>query len=510
MTTTTLNTAHLQGLLQSSPVLLPLVNKVWQYDVNTLVVSFQIDGHAASIDIATDPMTGTVTGTVLGREPQMQKHLRNALVGKARLMVDTAERHILGTWSMAEAKSIPQTVAAWIDWLQQEGATSPSEYCPTLPLPLGHTSVYWWDKRSNFGDAVGPWLVERMTGLAPVNARNTKIPNRPLFTVGSIIGQLSRNSADIWGSGLIAPLEDARLQKLRGLTDITVHAVRGKATRKELIEKLGWSVPEVYGDPALLLPRYLAPEPGQASAGKISVVPHYVHAKYFKAVAGDDLHVVDVKQGLETVVHEIAASRICVSTSLHGVIVAQAYGVPWVWLRIHDHKLGGDQFKFDDFFSTLDAEAVASSDVSGADVAGLDFRRLANQASLPPLTISLEDLAEALPLPWTTPRSAAWAPPAVGSVPSARLREFAASQRSRLRRAARLVRHPRRGVTALGQRLRRRTPASNEVQTTPDGTERALDAMARELRKQNKLLQEIREALTTSERPNRPDSGDHR
>lgn len=510
MTTTTSNAVNLQGLLQSSPVMLPLISKVWRYDANTLVVSFDIHGQAASIDLVIDSTDDTVTGSVLGRDPQMQRHLRNGLVGKARLVVDSSERHILGTWPICEAKAIPPKIAAWISWLQHEGASSPGEYAPSLPLPTGHTSVYWWDKRSNFGDAVGPWLIERMTGLSPVNARNTNISNRPLFTVGSIIGQLTRDAADIWGSGLIAPLEGARLEKLSGLSDIKVHAVRGTATREELISKLGWSVPEVYGDPALLLPRFLTPEHGQPSEGKISVVPHYVHAKYFKSVTGKDLHVVDVKQGLETVVSEIAASRICVSTSLHGVIVAQAYNVPWVWLRIHDHKLGGDQFKFDDFFSTLDADAVASSDVSGADAGALDFGNLAEGASLPRLTISLDALAEALPLPPSTSRSTPWAPPAVVSPAAARLTEFAATQKARLRKAGKLALHPPRGAASLTRRFGRRVGRPSAVNSSPDGTEEALKAVARELRKQNRMLREIREALTTTEGAKRAGTDDHR
>lgn len=508
MINTPLNAAHLQSLLRSSPVLLPLVKKIWEYNANTLVVSFDISGQAASIDLAIAPSGQTVSGSVLGRDPQMQRQLRNCLVGKARLVIDSSERHLLGSWSVLETKPMIKEIAAWIHWLQQEGATSPSEYAPSLPLPPGHASLYWWDKRSNFGDAVGPWLIEQMTDLTPTNARNTKIPNRPLLTVGSIIGQLPRDGADIWGSGLIAPLEGTRLENLSKFSDIKVHAVRGRATRDELISKLGWNVPQVYGDPALLLPRFLVPEGNQPTEDKISVVPHYVHAKYFKTVSGESLHVVDVRQGLETVVNEIASSRVCISTSLHGVIIAQAYNVPWVWLRIHDHKLGGDQFKFNDFFSTLDSDAVAEVTISGADLRTQDFTKLTRNATLPRLNISLDALAAALPLPQSASHSTPWAPPALAFPATEQLARLISAQRTRLRKAKALVLHPRRGVVAVTRRLKHRRSGKETSRDAVYSQEPELTSMARELRKQNQMLREIHEVVTTFEGKRRLGTGD--
>lgn len=508
MIRTPLNSAQLKTLLRSSPVLSPLVTRIWQYNANTLVVSFEICGQTASIDLVICPSGQTVSGSVLGRDSQMQRQLRNCLVGKARLIVDSSERHLLGTWSARYSEPLIREIAAWVHWLQQEGKTSPGEYAPFLPLPAGHTSVYWWDKRSNFGDAVGPWLIEQMTGLTPTNARNTKISNPPLLTVGSIIGQLPRDGADIWGSGLISPLEGARLEKLSKFSKVNVHAVRGKATRDELVTKLGWNVPEVYGDPALLLPRFLAPEGGQPSENKISLVPHYVHAKYFKTIRDDNTHIVDVKQGLEAVVNEIASSRACISTSLHGVIIAQAYNVPWVWLRVHDHKLGGDQFKFNDFFSTLDSGAVAEASISSTDVSTQDFNKLGKNAVLPRLNISLDTLAAALPLPQSTSRSTPWAPPILHSKTPKPLAILVAAQRVGLGKAKILLFQPRGVIRVVTRRLRQTASQKKRSRWASDRREPDMTSMAQEIRQQTKILQEIREALITSKARRQLDNED--
>jgi len=87
-----------------------------------------------------------------------------------------------------------------------------------------------------------------------------------------------------------------------------------------------------------------------------------------------------------------------VSSSLHGLIVAQAYGVPWVWLDVIDHQLGGKDFKFEDFFSCLDREAVSRIQVSASELANIDLAALGAKATLPALQIDLSLLRDAFPV----------------------------------------------------------------------------------------------------------------
>ena len=80
---------------------------------------------------------------------------------------------------------------------------------------------------------------------------------------------------------------------------------------------------------------------------------------------------------------QIATSRAVVSTSLHGLIVAQAYGVPWVWLNIIDSQLVGNNFKFDDFFSTLEKTQVSRVDVKADQIRDIALDDVAAKATLP-------------------------------------------------------------------------------------------------------------------------------
>ena len=357
-----------------------------------LELQFQTGEHAFTLRVQQAGSRAELSVTAEAEESR--RVLRNALVGRFPLVQDEGERHLLGgaaalsadLLAAAEARirDISETVAAALDASRPGG-----------DVPPGFLNLLWWDERPNFGDAVGPWLAGHLSGLRPVNGRNRRLGTPALATAGSIAGWLEQNGSQIWGSGLMGPLEGESLARLKSLADVRVHAVRGRNTRAELQRKTGWNVPEVYGDPALLLPRFL--EADSAAGGRIAVVPHLDHRRSLESAAGPGITLVDVREGVETVVRQISGAQVCVSSSLHGIIVAQAFGVPWVWLRIRDQVISGDRYKFEDFFTTLDAGAVSACDVPAAALGPALIEDLASRASLPELTIGLVPLLESFP-----------------------------------------------------------------------------------------------------------------
>lgn len=485
-----LNLSQLEDLLRTSSFLGSMVKRVWRYDDRTVVVSFDIAGRAASIDLTLDD--GIVTGSVLGRNADLKRHLRNTLVGKAELIIDSTERHLIGSWTGPGSHAILQAVIDWVHWLTSQPKNAPTEFNSQRRMPHDHVGAFWWDNRSNFGDAVGPWLVERITGKSPVNSRRVKHEGPTMLAVGSIIGHLDRDHANLWGTGLMGALSEDRIKRLRGYGDVKVHAVRGRHTAQELRSSLGWEVPDVYGDPALLLPRFYSPRRSAASAGSVAVVAHYAHTKHFPASAPDGVHMVDVAQGLERVVDEIASADSVISTSLHGIIVAQAYGVPWVWLRVDDHQLGGDQFKFNDFFSTLSTHEPARRDVTKDQVKALDFVSLAREAVLPVLSISLDDLLTAFPLAEGGAVPRPWQPPRV-NVRAVELKNRVISM-SNVQRLKDLAVTYRNSVRPGVQQPSARTELPASADTA--GIEKALKGILKELQTQRRTLEAIRIAAT--------------
>ncbi|GAA1808167.1 polysaccharide pyruvyl transferase family protein [Nesterenkonia flava] len=354
---------------------------------------------------------GAVTLNFKGHDKATRQALRRILLGAARLAPTPAERHEVITFDAGTSpRVIMKSLSAWLQSVQNEaqmrhdlarGAQKPSS---------DDVFGFWADVRSNFGDQIGPWLVQELTGKRIINSRYSKQDHgRMLATVGSIIQMLptsATSAADIWGTGLMRKPSAEELEGLKKLQDVTVHAVRGKLTRELLIEHLGWDVPEVYGDPALLFPRFFTPDRDPALAEKVAFVPHFKHIEHhfanaaeFQEALGERAHVVDVHADLRDVITQIASARACVSSSLHGIIIAQAYGVPWVWLYAPDKNIGGNRFKFDDFFSTLtDPENVATHSAPVDEFPALDFTALAEQATLPATEIDLDALQQAFPL----------------------------------------------------------------------------------------------------------------
>lgn len=366
-------------------------------------ITWHITTEVGEVDLVARLSGSNLRLECASEDALVARSLRAMLVTKAALVAEPEEHHVLTDISAASRGAARELMRHAMYWAEAVTSMAHREQ----EIHRGSTSLQnvvaqgiWYDRRPNFGDAVGPWLVTALTGKDVVNVRRTretptKARGRATLLVGSIIQMINRNNVDIWGSGLMRALSVEQVTAFSRLKNIRVRAVRGRLTAAELREKLGWEVPEIYGDPALLLPRHF---PVTSRGEHIAVVPHLKHRAAMRELANDRLVVSDVREDLETVVAQIASAQACISTSLHGIIVAQAYGVPWVWLNLTDSPVDGRDFKFDDFFTTIDAAAVSRLDVPLSEVTRLDFIELAQQTTLPDLRTDLDRLEAALPV----------------------------------------------------------------------------------------------------------------
>lgn len=205
----------------------------------------------------------------------------------------------------------------------------------------------------NLGDALNLPLVGALSGMrvqsVPYETRDHFL-DRTLYAVsGSVLGWARRNTV-VWGAGLVShssrPKEAPR----------SIHAVRGPLSRRRLLE-VGLDCPEVYGDPALLLPRLYRPRPrgpGRLGGpGGIALVPNHIDREAPAVLAARDrgLRVIDVHAPILDVIDAICSSDFVLASSLHALIVADAYGIPSHWVKISDRILGGT-FKFADYYAS--------------------------------------------------------------------------------------------------------------------------------------------------------------
>lgn len=204
-----------------------------------------------------------------------------------------------------------------------------------------------WD---NFGDALVPLLIEKISGKkvkwAPTDEKSNKIIKKAkvYLAIGSILEQAGPNNI-VWGSGIMH--STSKLKKS------TFLAVRGPISYSRVLAS-GFKMDKIWGDPALLLPMYF-PVPKSVKRDVASIIPHYVdYPEVFeKYKHKEGIEVLDLKSSdIDLLIQKIATSKIVFSSSLHGLIVAHAYGIKAIWVLFSD-KLNGDDIKFNDYFMSL-------------------------------------------------------------------------------------------------------------------------------------------------------------
>ena len=129
---------------------------------------------------------------------------------------------------------------------------------------------------SNIGDDINYYLIKELSHKRIFNYWDfLNLRMQPYFMViGSIIGWMTYKDSIIWGSGMREP--DNPLPAIPR----KVLAVRGPLTRKYLISQ-GVECPEIYGDPALLLPK-IYPPPFVNKKNQIWVILNKNDMDYFK------------------------------------------------------------------------------------------------------------------------------------------------------------------------------------------------------------------------------------
>jgi pyruvyltransferase len=233
---------------------------------------------------------------------------------------------------------------------------------------LKKVRIYRWrspDTRfNNFGDEITVPILQRVFGIEAV-------PSEPdqadLIATGSILEHGSpkslcakvsalwhRAELHVWGSGFIQP--DSRIGWRRKMR---FHAVRGDLTA----DRVGASGP--LGDPGILASLLIERVPKVAAVG---IVPHYIDAVQcpprWKAI--------DPMRPVDDVLRDIASCELIVSSSLHGLIAADSFGIPCVWANTDKPLYGSPNYKFLDYATGRRAnfnepisyaEAMASNDL---------------------------------------------------------------------------------------------------------------------------------------------------
>ncbi len=202
---------------------------------------------------------------------------------------------------------------------------------------------FYYNKVLNVGDFLNVFLVERLSGRKPYLVRTSFFSH--LLPVGSIMHFSNRRSV-VWGSGFIKE-EDARFSSYS-----KVVALRGKLSKEALSRRDDRLDGVALGDPAVLMPLFYK-EPKVEKLYSVGIVLHYSEKDMdvFKGLVGDDIAFIDVSQHEVSFIDKLCQCECVISSSLHGLILSDAYRIPNKWAVFSDRIIGGS-FKFIDYYST--------------------------------------------------------------------------------------------------------------------------------------------------------------
>lgn len=209
-------------------------------------------------------------------------------------------------------------------------------------------------KHRNWGDDLNYYLI-RIIAKRPVVIYNNfwlakKLQLENYLCIGSLVDSehYTNGNTIVWGSGASSFGTCVPHPK-------KICSVRGYETIS-FLAKQGIESPIVVGDPALLLPQFYHPK-GHVKY-KLGIIPHVLDLNndIIKEISRHkDVLIIDLAHyGKWTdVVDQICSCEFILSSSLHGLIVSDAYGIPNSWIKLSDNVCGGVYFKFLDYFSSV-------------------------------------------------------------------------------------------------------------------------------------------------------------
>lgn len=216
-------------------------------------------------------------------------------------------------------------------------------------------------KHSNFGDELNFYIVKSLTNKSLFNLPCILNKSKENYLViGSIIETHTNKDSIIWGSGAMYGGERILKEKPK-----KVLAVRGPLTRKYLLSQ-GVNCPDIYGDPALLLPKIY--QPNVRKKYKLGVIPHYMDFdnEYLSELKNDsEVKIIKLRgyKDWHKVIDEICECELIISSSLHGLIISDAYGIPNHWIKLSNKILGG-YFKYHDYFMSVNRDIIEPLSIS--------------------------------------------------------------------------------------------------------------------------------------------------
>jgi pyruvyltransferase len=238
----------------------------------------------------------------------------------------------------------------------------------------------------NFGDDLSPILYTYASGR---DRERSDLADCDVIGLGSLLQEAVRSSQRwrlklralvlrrarpvVWGTGII----DGR--DVAGTDHLSVASVRGPLTAARIAPGC-----TSFGDPGLLVGEWFQE---RRKTHAIGIVPHYVDegsaGVAALSVQFPDCRVISVNAPAAQVVKAISECDLILSSSLHGLIVADTMGIPNARMQFSKSIKGGD-FKFADYGASVGRGALLSETLTGRElITAVEGRDFGYQSGIP-------------------------------------------------------------------------------------------------------------------------------
>jgi len=215
------------------------------------------------------------------------------------------------------------------------------------------------EAQRNFGDYLSPILVEMVSNKRVVYS---PVDRADLMAIGSILSRERKakrffipRRMHIWGTGT-----EAEGRSFSGRH--YYHAVRGVKTLEQI---KGLKSTPALGDPGLLVSEYWSGRTVPEKKYKLGFIPHYVDKGHpFVSFLGSmpGVKLIDVYWGVDDVLRSVLSCDFIISSSMHGLIVADSFGIPSRRVRLSKDKIS--DYKFEDYYTGVGVAMPDTLDVA--------------------------------------------------------------------------------------------------------------------------------------------------
>lgn len=205
-------------------------------------------------------------------------------------------------------------------------------------------NLFWWKKHKtiwrgqNFGDYLSFVIVGKIL------RRKNLVPKdeRRLLAIGSIL-HFAKDGDVIWGSGVNGKINPEKHK----FKELDIRMLRGPKTKAFLESRDIFIKTDCFGEPGLLLPTLFPEFKPEPVEGKITIIPNLNEIDVCKKHVPKNMNFVSPMTYWRKVILEILSSELVLTSSLHGIVVAEVFNIPVRFMK----PIGGETlFKYQDYY----------------------------------------------------------------------------------------------------------------------------------------------------------------